>query len=230
MDQSSGRPMAARGAAWRRRQRRLRSMPRHERQSVAIALAESQHHSAQPVLLGVVQFLYKVVDVSVVMHVRFFVVKIVEVPLLQFFMRLSSSWTRLLTCPLLCTSCFWLAEHSGGPRRIQHIALGCPALGRCGRRARCCARRGSWSRQCSPWTSHTCKSWTMLLLCPLLLRQVHMVPDVQKTFGGAADAVLRCCGRRCDHAALMAAFMAMGLMGAGFDFAAVFALLRVVWS
>ena len=35
-------------------------------------------------------------------------------------------------------------------------------------------------------------------------------PDVQKTYGGAADAVLRCLGRPCDHAALMAVFMAMG--------------------
>ena len=40
MDESSGRFMAARGAAWRRRQRRLRSMLRHERQTVAAAL----HH------------------------------------------------------------------------------------------------------------------------------------------------------------------------------------------
>ena len=47
MDESSGRPMAARGAAWRRRQRRLRSMLRHERQTVAMAFAECQHHSAQ---------------------------------------------------------------------------------------------------------------------------------------------------------------------------------------
>ena len=47
MDESSGRPMAARGAAWRRRQRRPRSMLRHERQTVAMALAESQLHSAQ---------------------------------------------------------------------------------------------------------------------------------------------------------------------------------------
>ena len=47
MDESSGRPMAARGAAWRRRQRRLRSMLRHERQTVAMALAECQHYSAQ---------------------------------------------------------------------------------------------------------------------------------------------------------------------------------------
>ena len=29
-----------------------------------------------------------------------------------------------------------------------------------------------------------------VLTCPLLLRQVRMVPDVLKTFGGAADAVL----------------------------------------
>ena len=34
-------------AAARRRQRRLRSMLRHERMSVAMAFAESQHHSAQ---------------------------------------------------------------------------------------------------------------------------------------------------------------------------------------
>ena len=45
MDESSGRPMAARGAAWRRRH--LGSMLRHERQTVAMALAECQHHSAQ---------------------------------------------------------------------------------------------------------------------------------------------------------------------------------------
>ena len=47
MDESSKRPMGARGAAWRRRQRRLRSMLRHERQTVAMALAESLHHSAE---------------------------------------------------------------------------------------------------------------------------------------------------------------------------------------
>ena len=34
------------GAAMRRRQRRLRSMLRHERQSIAMALAERLHHSA----------------------------------------------------------------------------------------------------------------------------------------------------------------------------------------
>ena len=45
MDESSGRPMAARGAAWRRRQRRLRSMLRHERQTVAMELAAALHHS-----------------------------------------------------------------------------------------------------------------------------------------------------------------------------------------
>ena len=37
--------MAARGAAWRRRQRRLRSMPRHERQTVRMELAAALHHS-----------------------------------------------------------------------------------------------------------------------------------------------------------------------------------------
>ena len=37
--------MAARGAAWRRRQRRLRSMLRHERQTVAMELAAELHHS-----------------------------------------------------------------------------------------------------------------------------------------------------------------------------------------
>ena len=36
------------GAAMRRRQRRLRSMLRHERQSIAMALAEALHHSAGP--------------------------------------------------------------------------------------------------------------------------------------------------------------------------------------
>ena len=46
-NKSSGRPMTARGAAWRRKQRRLRSMLLHERQTVAVAFAESQHHSAQ---------------------------------------------------------------------------------------------------------------------------------------------------------------------------------------
>ena len=45
MDESSGRPMAARGAAWRRRQRRLRSWLRHERQTVAMELAVALHHS-----------------------------------------------------------------------------------------------------------------------------------------------------------------------------------------
>ena len=37
--------MAVRGAAWRRRQRRLRSMLRHERQTVAMELAAALHHS-----------------------------------------------------------------------------------------------------------------------------------------------------------------------------------------
>ena len=37
--------MAARGAAWRRRQRRLRSMLRHERQTVRMELAAALHHS-----------------------------------------------------------------------------------------------------------------------------------------------------------------------------------------
>ena len=35
------------GSARRRRERRLRSMLRHERMSVAMALAESTHHGAQ---------------------------------------------------------------------------------------------------------------------------------------------------------------------------------------
>ena len=55
-----------------------------------------------------------------------------------------------------------------------------------------------------------------------------MVPDVQKTFGGAADAVLRCLGRPCDHAALMAVCMAMGRLMFFRGFSAFFALLRVV--
>ena len=37
--------MAARGAAWRRRQRRLRSMLRHERQTVRMELGAALHHS-----------------------------------------------------------------------------------------------------------------------------------------------------------------------------------------
>ena len=37
--------MAARGAAWRRRQRRLRSMLRHERMTVRMELAAALHHS-----------------------------------------------------------------------------------------------------------------------------------------------------------------------------------------
>ena len=43
--ETSGQPAAARGAAWRRRQRRLRSMLRHERQTVAMELAAALHHS-----------------------------------------------------------------------------------------------------------------------------------------------------------------------------------------
>ena len=35
------------GAARRRRERHLRSMLRHERQTVAMAVAECMHHSAQ---------------------------------------------------------------------------------------------------------------------------------------------------------------------------------------
>ena len=37
----------AKSSAWRRRQRRLRSWLKHERQTVAMALAEYLHHSAQ---------------------------------------------------------------------------------------------------------------------------------------------------------------------------------------
>ena len=46
MDVPSGRPPAKGGAAWRRRQPRLRSWWRHEQQSVAAALATFTHHSA----------------------------------------------------------------------------------------------------------------------------------------------------------------------------------------
>ena len=45
MAETSGQPLAARGAAWRRRQRRLRSMLRHERQTVRMELAAALHHS-----------------------------------------------------------------------------------------------------------------------------------------------------------------------------------------
>ena len=45
---ASGQPLAAcDSAARRRRERRLRSWPRHERMTVAMALAEKLHHSAQ---------------------------------------------------------------------------------------------------------------------------------------------------------------------------------------
>ena len=46
MDVPSGQPPVERGAAWRRRQRRLRSMLRHEQQTVRMVLATYQHHSA----------------------------------------------------------------------------------------------------------------------------------------------------------------------------------------
>ena len=52
--------------------------------------------------------------------------------------------------------------------------------------------------------------------------------DVQKTFEGVADAVLLCLGRPCDHAALMAMFMAMGRLMVFSRISAFFALLRVV--
>ena len=45
MAETSGQPPAARGAAWRRRQRRLRSMLRHERQTVRMELAAALHQS-----------------------------------------------------------------------------------------------------------------------------------------------------------------------------------------
>ena len=45
MAESSGQPLAERGAAWRRRQRRLRSWWRHEQQTVAAVLATGSHHS-----------------------------------------------------------------------------------------------------------------------------------------------------------------------------------------
>ena len=40
------------GAAWRRRQRRLRSWWRHEQQSVAMALSAAAHHSFDKVAAG----------------------------------------------------------------------------------------------------------------------------------------------------------------------------------
>ena len=43
------------GSAQRRRERRLRSMLRHERQSVAMALAEALHHSSGPSTKKVVE-------------------------------------------------------------------------------------------------------------------------------------------------------------------------------
>ena len=45
MAESSGQPLAERGAAWRRRQRRLRWLLRHEQQTVAAVLATVSHHS-----------------------------------------------------------------------------------------------------------------------------------------------------------------------------------------
>ena len=45
MAESSGQPS---GAARRRRERRLRSMLRHEQQTVRMALAAALHHSAGP--------------------------------------------------------------------------------------------------------------------------------------------------------------------------------------
>ena len=42
----SGRPLSS-GVARRRRERRLRSMLRHERMTVAMALAEKLHHSSR---------------------------------------------------------------------------------------------------------------------------------------------------------------------------------------
>ena len=113
-------------------------------------------------------------------------------------------------CSLLCTSWFmawwklWRSRSCCSPWVVQLLdkVVDVPVVFTTGAvfrhgcwYARCVQRHGSWSRQCS--------SWTRSLLCPLFLRQVHMVPDVQKTFGGAADAVLRCWGRPCDHAALM---------------------------
>ena len=45
MADPSGRPLSS-GVAWRRGERRLRSMLRHERMTVAMALAEFSHHSS----------------------------------------------------------------------------------------------------------------------------------------------------------------------------------------
>ena len=46
-----------------------------------------------------------------------------------------------------------------------------------------------------------------------------MVPDVRKRLEVPQMQILRCLGRPCDHAALMAVFMAMGrLMGFVADF------------
>ena len=45
-------PQGEHGAAWRRRQRRLRSWWRHEHQSVAMALSAAAHHSFDKVAAG----------------------------------------------------------------------------------------------------------------------------------------------------------------------------------
>ena len=86
---------------------------------------------------------------------------------------------------------------------------------------RCVQRQGSWSRQCSPWTR--------------LLRYARCFHDKCTWFQTCRKRLevpqMQFCvswGRPCDHAALMAVFMAIGRLMGFLRISAFFALLRVV--
>ena len=140
--------------------------------------------------------------------------KTVEVPQFLFSLAMRTRW---LTCPLLCT----LGVLVQTVQFLDKVVAVPVVVARCSYSAR------SLTRPLCATTGVMVQTVQFLdkvvALCPLFSRLVHTVPDVQKTFGGAADAVLRCLGRPCDHAALMAVFMAMGrLMG----FSRIFRIFR----
>ena len=102
----------AAGVVMRRRQRRLRSWLRHERMTVAVALAEMKHRTAPrgPKMARAGEYGHegRVLTVQAV-H------KIVEITQVQFL-------ERLLTRPLLCND--WCR----GRRRCDHAATGSSSL------------------------------------------------------------------------------------------------------
>ena len=69
---------------------------------VRVVMPETVEYPQLQFIAGPRLFLDKDVDMPIAVHVE--TLKTVEVPQLLFIVIVSSSWTRLLTCTLLCTS------------------------------------------------------------------------------------------------------------------------------